>query len=68
MDSKSQKGYGPKIAKREQKISSLMGDAPQKVKANKDQLGDYHNPGYGLITLSENDGNLMVTIGKRNTR
>lgn len=62
---KVKKAVDQKIAKREQKISSLMGDAPQKVKANKDQLGDYHNPGYGLITLSENDGNLMVTIGKK---
>lgn len=62
---KVKKAVDQKITKREQKISSLMGDAPQKVKANKDQLGDYHNPGYGLITLSENDGNLMVTIGKK---
>ena len=53
-----------KLATREANITELKGNSPQNVVAKDDLLGDYQNPGYGLITLNEKDGNLTVTIGK----
>lgn len=53
-----------KLATREVNITELKGNSPQNVVAKDDLLGDYQNPGYGLITLNEKDGNLTVTIGK----
>ena len=53
-----------KAATREANIAELKGNSPQNVVAKDNLLGDYQNPGYGLITLNEKDGNLTVTIGK----
>ena len=53
-----------KAATREANITKLKGNSPQNVVAKDNLLGDYQNPGYGLITLNEKDGNLTVTIGK----
>ena len=53
-----------KAATREATIAELKGNSPQNVVAKDNLLGDYQNPGYGLITLNEKDGNLTVTIGK----
>ena len=53
-----------KLATREENIAILKGNSPQNVVAKDNLLGDYQNPGYGLITLNEKDGNLTVTIGK----
>ena len=53
-----------KAATREANIAELKGNSPQNVVAKDNLLGDYQNPGYGLITLNEKDSNLTVTIGK----
>ncbi|WEV50394.1 serine hydrolase [Lactobacillus sp. ESL0731] len=53
-----------KIAGKEKKLSDLKGTTWDHVKADTAQLGDYQNPGYGLVTLSADDDNLMVTLGK----
>ena len=53
-----------KLATREENIANLKGKSPENFAAKDNLLGDYENPGYGLITLNEKDGNLTVTIGK----
>ncbi|MDF7639870.1 serine hydrolase [Lactobacillus sp. ESL0791] len=53
-----------KLANKEAKLAALKGKNAQPVAASKELLGDYENPGYGLVTLSEEDGQLMVTLGK----
>ena len=53
-----------KLATREENIAILKGKSPKNFAAKDNLLGDYENPGYGLITLNEKDGNLTVTIGK----
>ena len=53
-----------KLAIREENIANLKGKSPENFAAKDNLLGDYENPGYGLITLNEKDGNLTVTIGK----
>ncbi|RMC24234.1 MULTISPECIES: serine hydrolase [unclassified Lactobacillus] len=53
-----------KIAAKEQHLAQLKGMNPQFVQTNSALLGDYENPGYGLISLGDHDGHLNVTIGK----
>ena len=53
-----------KLATREENIANLKGKSPENFAAKDNLLGDYENPGYGLITLNEKGGNLTVTIGK----
>lgn len=60
------KTMNTKIKNREAKLNETIGSDSQPVKAQSQLLGNYQNPGYGLITLLEKDNNLMVTIGKWN--
>ncbi|WEV70912.1 serine hydrolase [Lactobacillus sp. ESL0785] len=53
-----------KIAAKEAKIKQLKGDNYISVPAKAELLGDYQNKGYGLVTLSAKDDQLVVTIGK----
>ena len=51
---------------REDKITKFKGNDCHAVKAKSELLGDYHNPGYGLVTLCDENGELKATIGKWN--
>lgn len=51
---------------REDNIAKLKGPSPKAVKATVELLGDYQNPGYGLVTLCDENGELKATIGKWN--
>ena len=62
--SKIKKIVDKKAATREERIKEQIGEIPQSVEAKDNLLGDYENPGYGLITLKEKNGDLLVTIGK----
>lgn len=62
--SKIKKIVDKKAVIREENIRKQKGKIPQNVKAEGNPLGDYENPGYGLITLKEKNGDLLVTIGK----
>ncbi|BDR60768.1 serine hydrolase domain-containing protein [Lactobacillus xylocopicola] len=53
-----------KNRQKEERLGQLKGNSAKAVKAKPEYLGDYHNPGYGLISLREQAGNLMVTLGK----
>ena len=62
--SKIKKIVDKKAATREERIKEQIGEIPQSVEAEDNLLGDYESPGYGLITLKEKNGDLLVTIGK----
>lgn len=51
---------------REDKIAKLKGNSCQAVKATQKLIGDYTNPGYGLVSLCDENGELKATIGKWN--
>lgn len=55
-----------KIKNRNRQLEKTKGLDAKPVRALAEWLGDYQNPGYGLITLLASTDNLMVTIGKWN--
>lgn len=46
------------------KFDKHRGANPQSVPADADLLGDYQNDGYGIVTISSENEQLMATIGK----
>ncbi|MDF7683144.1 serine hydrolase [Lactobacillus sp. ESL0679] len=52
-----------RLATKQRKFNEAEGENPQPVKAKPELLGDYRNPGYGIVTISEQDDNLMAAIG-----
>lgn len=53
-----------RIAAKEQRIAQLKGNNSRFVNTDYALLGDYENPGYGLLSLNDHDGCLNITIGK----
>lgn len=50
--------------KKKKRFEQLLGTNAQFVSSSQAVLGDYQDQGYGIITLSDENGRLMANIGK----
>lgn len=55
-----------KVTTHESHLAKLKGNASHRFNTIQAYCGDYYHPGYGLLTVSDDNGYLVVKIGKWN--